>query len=138
MALALACEQLLWSPQAERETTLTCNGSSTTTNSQLAHYKLLQVVSHRKTFIFTCLSGVRVVHVVKCVFSKNDVRFVSTPICCVGVSRIMLFVINYVYCCSTRFPYQMMFVSFISNTTGVICGAGTANSFGTPEFTPDF
>ena len=32
----------------------------------------------------------------------------------------MLFVFIYVYWCPTRFQYQMMFVSFYSNTTGVI------------------
>jgi hypothetical protein len=32
------------------------------------------------------------------------------------------------------FPYQMMFVSFNSNTVGVTCGAGSANPSGTPEF----
>ena len=30
----------------------------------------------------------------------------------------------------------MMFVSFNSNTTGVTCGAGTANPSGASEFTP--
>jgi len=40
----------------------------------------------------------------------------------------MLFVfIYYIYVCPTRFPYQMIFVSFNSNTTGVTCGAGAAN-----------
>ena len=29
--------------------------------------------------------------------------------------------------CPTRFPYQMMFMSFFSNTAGVICGTGTVN-----------
>ena len=33
---------------------------------------------------------------------------------------------------------NMMFVSFNSNMTGVACGAGTANSSGTAEFTPGF
>jgi len=31
-----------------------------------------------------------------------------------------------------------MFVSFSSNTTGVIYGSGTAYPSGEPEFTPDF
>ena len=44
----------------------------------------------------------------------------------------------YVYLCPTRFPYQMMFVSLNSNTTGVTCGAGTANLSGAPEITPVF
>jgi hypothetical protein len=37
-----------------------------------------------------------------------------------------------------RFPCQIIFMSFDSNTTGVTCGAGTANHSGTPEFTPGF
>ena len=36
---------------------------------------------------------------------------------------------------STRFPYQMMFVSFSSNTTGVTSGTGSATHFGAPAFT---
>jgi hypothetical protein len=40
--------------------------------------------------------------------------------------------------CPTRFLYQMMFVSFNINTTGVTCEAGTANASGAPEFTPVF
>ena len=35
----------------------------------------------------------------------------------------MLFVFIYVYWCPTRFLYQMMFVSFNSNTTSVTCRA---------------
>lgn len=31
-------------------------------------------------------------------------------------------------------PYQMMLLSFSSKKTDVICGAGTTNSSGTPEF----
>jgi type III secretory pathway component EscS len=46
----------------------------------------------------------------------------------------MLYVFIYVHWCPTRFPYQMMFVSFNSNRTGVTCGAGTANPSGAPEF----
>jgi len=48
----------------------------------------------------------------------------------------MIFVFIYVYWCPTRFPYPMMFVSSNSNMTGITCGAGTANPFGSPEFTP--
>ena len=48
----------------------------------------------------------------------------------------MLFVIIYVYWGQTRFPYQMMLVSFNSNTTGVAHGARTAS--GAYEFTPMF
>jgi hypothetical protein len=43
----------------------------------------------------------------------------------------------YLFTCPTRFLYQMMFVTFNSNTTGVTCGAGTAYPSGTPEFTPE-
>jgi len=48
----------------------------------------------------------------------------------------MLFEFIYVHWCPTRFPYQMMFISFNSNTTGGTCGAGTTNPFGAHEFTP--
>ena len=34
--------------------------------------------------------------------------------------------------CSTRFLYQMMFMSYNSKTTGVTCEAGTANTSGSP------
>ena len=44
----------------------------------------------------------------------------------------------YVYWCPARLPFQMMFVSFNSNTTGVTSRAGTANPSGTPQFTPRF
>ena len=37
-----------------------------------------------------------------------------------------------------RIPCQMPFVLFSSNTTGVINGAGTANSNGVPELVPRF
>jgi hypothetical protein len=47
----------------------------------------------------------------------------------------MLFVFIYGYWCPTRFPYQMMFVSFNSNTTGVTRGAGSVRHSGVPEFT---
>ena len=43
--------------------------------------------------------------------------------------------INY-YWCPTRFLFQMMFVSFISNTTGVTSGAGTSNP--SMSFSPVF
>jgi len=36
------------------------------------------------------------------------------------------------------FHNQTMFVSFNSNMMGVTCGAGTANHFGAPGFTPGF
>ena len=41
----------------------------------------------------------------------------------------------YVYWCPTRFPYQMMFLSFYSNTTGDTSGAGAAYLSGAHEFT---
>jgi hypothetical protein len=68
---------------------------------------------------------------------ENDVRFVLTPICFVGVfDSFMLFGFIYVYWCPARFPYQIMFASLNSNTTGVRCGAGTAHPSGTHEFIP--
>ena len=50
----------------------------------------------------------------------------------------MLIVFIYAYWCPTQFPYQMMFVSFNSTTTGVTCGAGTANPSGAHECTAGF
>ena len=50
----------------------------------------------------------------------------------------MLFVFIYVYWYSTRLPYQIMFVSFYSNTSDVTCGAGSANPPGALLFTSDF
>ena len=50
----------------------------------------------------------------------------------------MLFVFIYVYWCPIRSPYHMILVSFNCNTTGVECGAVTANPSGVPEFTLDF
>jgi hypothetical protein len=61
-------------------------------------------------FFFLCLKGVRIVHVVKLHV------FTVLVSCCDG---------SYVL---TRFPYQMMFLSFNSNTTRVTRGAGTAHS----------
>ena len=46
----------------------------------------------------------------------------------------MLFGFIYAYWCPARFPYQMMFVSFNSNTMGVISGAGIAYSPRAPVF----
>jgi hypothetical protein len=48
----------------------------------------------------------------------------------------MLVVFIYVFWCPIRFLYQMMFVSFNSNTTVVACAVGTANSSVAHEFTP--
>ena len=49
-----------------------------------------------------------------------------------------LFLFIYAYWCATRFPCQVMFVSFNSNTTGVTSGAGTANLYGSPGLTAGF
>ena len=97
---------------------------------------------------FTCLGGVPVYHVakshvvtlfVRVVSSKNDVRFVLTPTCFVGIHVFcMLFVFIYVYWCSTRFLYLMMYVSLYSNTMSGTCGAETANTSGAPVLTPGF
>jgi len=46
---------------------------------------------------------------------------------------LMLFVFIYVYWYPTRFPCQMMFVSFNSNTMGVTGGAGITNPSRAPE-----
>jgi len=68
---------------------------------------------------------------------KNDVRFVFITICFVGSSCfIKIFV--FIYWCPTRFLYQMMFVSFNGNTTGVTSGTGTSNPSGAPQFTSCF
>jgi len=48
----------------------------------------------------------------------------------------MLFVFIYIYWCPTSFPYQMMFVSYNSNTTGVTGGAGTTYPPGTANLIP--
>jgi hypothetical protein len=45
----------------------------------------------------------------------------------------MLFVFIYIYWCPTWIPYQMMFVSFNSSTTGVTNGSGTASLSEAPE-----
>jgi len=54
------------------------------------------------------------------------------------IDILMFFVFIYVSWCQTRFPYNMMFVSYNSNTTGVTCGTGTAYRSGVPQFTPGF
>ena len=112
----------------------------------------------------SCLSGVRVVHVVKLchqVFCtvlwcpprfprKIYVRFVLIIrlircscfiyVICIYLCYLylfMLFVFIYVYWCPTWFQYHMMFVSLNSNT-GLTCGRWTVNPSGAPEFTPGF
>jgi hypothetical protein len=68
---------------------------------------------------------------------NNDVQFVLTPVCFVGVHvLLMIFVFIYEWWCPTRFPYDMM--SFKSNTTSVPCGAGTAYTLRAPELTPGY
>ena len=69
--------------------------------------------------------------------NKKDEPRCLTHICFVRVSC-FIYVFIYVYWCPTWFPYQMMFVSFSSNTTGVACGAGTTHPSGAPDFTPIF
>ena len=44
----------------------------------------------------------------------------------------------YVYWCPSRLSFQMILMSFNSNTTGVTCRSGTAYPSGEPEFTPTF
>ena len=46
----------------------------------------------------------------------------------------MFFVFIYAYWCPTLFRFKMTFVSLNSNTTGVICGVGTANYSGVLAF----
>jgi hypothetical protein len=43
----------------------------------------------------------------------------------------------YVYWCPRRFPWQLMFVSFNSYTTGFTSGAETAKPYREPTFTSD-
>jgi hypothetical protein len=45
---------------------------------------------------------------------------------------------NILHYCPTRFPYQMMFVSFNSIRTSGTCGTGTSNLSGTPKFITGF
>ena len=63
---------------------------------------------------------------------------ISTLKRCTVCLIFMLCVFIYVYWCSTRFPYQMMFVSFNSNTPGATSGTGTTYPSGAPELTPGF
>ena len=49
----------------------------------------------------------------------------------------MLFVFIYLYFCPTRFPFQMIFLQFNSNTTDATSGAGTAKPSGATEFTQE-
>jgi hypothetical protein len=47
----------------------------------------------------------------------------------------VLCVFIYAYCCSTRFPYRMMFVLFKGNTPVSTSGGGTAHPSRVDEFT---
>jgi len=59
----------------------------------------------------------------------------SLPLCCFGVHvLIMIFVFIYGHWCLTLFAFQMMFLSFKSNTTDVTSGEGTANPSRGPGF----
>lgn len=61
---------------------------------------------------------------------QNLLTLRSTLSCFIPVINI------YKYWLPSRFPYQMMFKSFTSNVTGVICAIWTANSFGASQFSP--
>ena len=58
-----------------------------------------------------------------------DVLFVFISICWVWglcyMNGICIFFFFYIYWCSKRLPYHIMFLSFNSSTTGVTSGAGT-------------
>ena len=69
-------------------------------------------------------------------YSTGSFLIVNTL--CRGWMFYCIFVFIHVYWCRTRFPCQMLFVSFKSNTTGVTSGAGIANPSGELEFTPAF
>jgi hypothetical protein len=97
----------------------------------------------RNTRVHHVFLPVLVVHVVKlhvftlldpCCYVRHDFRAKTM----FDSSWLLLFVFIYVWCCPTRYPYQIMFVSFNSNMTGVTCGAGTANFSGAPGITPVF
>ena len=49
---------------------------------------------------------------------------------------LMLFVFIYVHYYLTRFQYQMMFASFITNMAGVTSEAETGTSFTEPDVIP--
>ena len=65
--------------------------------------------------------------------------FVFTVISLVWGSCVMyVIVFIYIYWCPTRFPYQMIFVSFNTKMTGVTSGAETVDPSGTPKLSTDF
>ena len=70
------------------------------------------------------------------VIMKGMFSLFLLPFVLAGV-RVLLMLCKfiYVYWCPTRFPYQMVLVSFNNDTTGVTCGAGTVYPFGVHEFT---
>jgi hypothetical protein len=93
----------------------------------------------------TCLSGFRVVFVIKlhvctflvqCCHVHYDLRVKTTfdsswlPFCFLGGSRFI-----YIICIYLRI---LLFVSFNSKTTSVTCGAGTVDPSAKPEFTSGF
>ena len=97
--------------------------------------------------LFTYISCIRVVHVVNYIFSVLccDVCYDFHVKTMLGLSLhpfvlsevyvlFMLIVFIYTSWCPTRFPFQMMFVSLNSNTTGVTTGVGTANRSRAPAF----
>ena len=101
---------------------------------------------------FTCFCGVCVVHGVKLyaftvLVPYCDVRYNFRVKTFVSILRdsflfcrglIFVFVFTYIYWCPKRFPYQMMFFSLNSNTTGVTSGAGNAHPSGAPQSIPRF
>ena len=67
-------------------------------------------------------------------FFNHDSRFF-----CKGfILHLYFLYLFYAYWCLTRFPYQMIFVSLNSNTTGVTSGAGITNPSGAPQFCVEF
>ena len=79
---------------------------------------------------------------VPCYDARFDLRLkrylpVINPICCVeGLCFIyVIFVLIYIYWGSTRFPYQMIFVSITINVKGITNEPRTAATSASPEFT---
>jgi hypothetical protein len=63
----------------------------------------------------------------------------QVKISCKGFTLYLYFLyLFYAYWCPTRFPYQMVFVSLSSNTTGVTSEAGTTNTAGASQFFVEF
>jgi hypothetical protein len=98
--------------------------------------------------IFTCFSEIRVVRVVKlygftffssvfCLTTMLDLSWLP-HVCKEFMFYLCYLYFFYAYWCPTRFPYQMVFVSLNSNTTGVTFETETVNPVGTPEFIASF